>query len=370
LGVEHCVSDAEGYQAIAEVEEDAARKRQQRTLGQRLRWPLMIGGPLVVLAVVAFFVLTGGKFESTDDAYVQAARAAISPSVSGRVIEIDVGENQTVRKGQVLFRLDPADFQVAVAQAEAALAAARFETQGSRAVYDQRNADLAAAQETVAYTQREAARQQALAAAGVATRAQADEAAHDAEQARRQIAVVRQQIASALADIGGHADVASDQQPKVMQAKAALDRARLDLGYATIVAPADGVVTKVEQLQVGNRVAASQTLFWLVSGQPWIEANFKEDQLAHMRIGQPATIKVDAYDRALKAHVVSFSPGTGSSFALLPPENATGNWVKVVQRLPVRLALDESAPHLSAGLSAKAKVDVRSAKGSAAKDAR
>jgi membrane fusion protein (multidrug efflux system) len=360
--VEQRVSDAEGYQAIAEVEDEAARNRDKRTLGQRLRWPLMIGGPLIVLAIVAYCVLTGGKFESTDDAYVQAARAAISPSIDGRVVEIDVGENQTVKKGQVLFRLDPSDFQVAVA-----LAAARFETQGSRALYDQRNADLAAAQETVAYTTREAARQRDLAAAGVATKAQADAAAHDAEQARRQIAVVRQQIASALADIGGRPDVAADRQPKVMQAKAALDRARLDLSYTTIVAPADGVVTKVEQLQVGNRVEASKTLFWLVSGQPWIEANFKEDQLAHMRIGQPATIKVDAYDHLLKAHVVSFSPGTGSSFALLPPENATGNWVKVVQRLPVRLALDETAPNLSAGLSAKAKVDVRSAK-DAAKD--
>ena len=361
------MSDAEGYQAIAEAEKGPASDRGQRTLGQRLRWPLMIGGPLIVLALVAYFMLTGGRFESTDDAYVQAARAAISPSIDGRVIEIDVGENQTVRRGQLLFRLDPSDFQVAVAQAEAALAAARFETQGSRAVYDQRNADLAAAQETVAYTTREAARQRDLAAAGVATKAQADAAGHDAEQARRQIAVVRQQIASALADIGGRADVASDRQPKVMQAKAALDRARLDLGYTTIVAPADGVVTKVEQLQVGNRVSASQTLFWLVSGQPWIEANFKEDQLAHMRVGQPATIKVDAYDHLLRAHVVSFSPGTGSSFALLPPENATGNWVKVVQRLPVRLALDETAPHLSAGLSAKAKVDVRSAKDEHAK---
>ncbi len=351
------MSDAEGYQV------------GRRTLGQRLRGPLMIGVPVILLGVVAFFMLTGGKSEATDDAYVQSARTAISPSVAGRVVEIDVSENQVVKKGQVLFRLDPADFQVAVAQAEAALAAARFETQGSRAVYDQRNADLAAAQETVAYTEREAARQRDLAAAGVATKAQADAAAHDAEQARRQIAVVRQQIASALADIGGRADIASDQQPKVMQANAALDRAKLDLSYATIVAPADGVVTKVEQLQVGNRVAASQSLFWLISGQPWIEANFKENQLAHMRVGQPATIKVDAYDHVLKAHVASFSPGTGSSFALLPPENATGNWVKVVQRLPVRLALDESAPQLSAGLSAKVKVDIRSTESAAAKDA-
>lgn len=356
------MSDAEGYQAIAEVEQDAASHRPpQRTLGQRLRWPLMIGGPLLIIAVSAFFILTSGKFETTDNAYVQTARAAISPSIDGRVVQIAVKENQPVRKGQVLFKLDPADYQVAVAQAEAALASARFDVSSSRAVYQQRQADLAAAQETVNYTQREAARQKALAAAGVSTQAQADEAAHAAEQARRQIPVVQQQAASALADIGGRMDLDPDQHPKVLQAKAALDQAKLNLSYTQITAPADGVVTKVEQIQVGNRVSASQTLFWLISGQPWIEANFKEDQLAKMRVGQAATVKIDAYDHDLKAHVVSFSPGTGSSFALLPPENATGNWVKVVQRLPVRLALDEAAPNLSGGLSAKVKVDVHTA---------
>jgi membrane fusion protein, multidrug efflux system len=365
--VEQRVSDAEGYQAIAEVEQDAASHRPpQPTLGQRLRWPLMIGGPLLIIVVAGYFVLTGGKFQTTDNAYVQTARAAVSPSIDGRVVEIDVHENQKVRKGQVLFKLDPADYQVAVAQAEAALASARFDVNSSQAVYAQRQADLAASQETVSYTEREAARQKALAAAGVSTQAQADEAAHAAEQARRQIPVVRQQVASALADIGGRADLDADHHPKVLQAKAALEQAKLNLSYTVVTAPADGVVTKVEQIQVGTRVNASQSLFWLISGQPWIEANFKEDQLAHMRVGQPATVKLDAYDRELKAHVTSFSPGTGSSFSLLPPENATGNWVKVVQRLPVRLALDEAAPDLSGGLSAKVKVDVRPATHAAA----
>jgi membrane fusion protein, multidrug efflux system len=354
------VSDAEGYQAIAEVDEDAAAKRRaSRTLARRLRWPLMIGVPILILAVVAFFLLTGGKSQSTDDAYVQSARAGISASISGRVIEIDVKENQTVHKGQVLFKLDPADYTVAVAQAEAALAQAQFDIGGSQAVYAQRQADLAVAQDAAAYTQREAVRQKALAEAGVVTKVQADEAAHSADQARRQIAVIQQQIASALADIGGRAGTPVDQQPKVRQARADLDRARLNLSYATIVAPVDGVVTKVEQLQVGNRVNASQTLFWLISGQPWVEANFKEDQLAHMRVGQPASIDIDAYDHTLTGKVASFAPGTGSSFALLPPENATGNWVKVVQRLPVRISLDSVPPNLGAGLSAKVKVDVR-----------
>jgi membrane fusion protein (multidrug efflux system) len=362
LDVEQRVSDAEGYDAIAEAELEAARKRDQRSMGSRLRLPLMIGAPVLIGAILLFVWLTGGKSESTDNAYVQAARTPVSATIDGRVVEIDVKENQAVRKGQVLFRLEPADYQVAVSEAEAALAAARLKVGGSRAVYAQRQADLAVAQEVAAYSQREAMRQKALAAAGVVTQSQADEAAHLAEQAKRQIAVVRQQIASALADIGGRDGVDVDQQPAVLQAKAQLERARLDLSYTTIVAPTDGVVAKVDQLQVGGRVEASKTQFWLISKQLWVEANFKEDQLAHMRVGQPATVKVDAYDKPLKAHVASFSPGTGSSFALLPAENATGNWVKVVQRLPVRLALDETPPNLSVGLSAKAKVDIRSAK--------
>jgi membrane fusion protein (multidrug efflux system) len=323
----------------------------------------MLGVPLVVLASIGVVLLMGGKSETTDNAYVQASRTAISTSINGRVVGIDVQENQRVSKGQVLFRLDPADYQVAVSEAEAALAQARFDVQGKRAVYNQRLADLAAIQETAAYAQREAVRQRDLAAAGVASQAQADEARHAADQAQRQVAVVRQQVATALAELGGAADIPTERQPAVLEAAAKLERAKLDRSYAAVLAPADGVVAKVEQLQVGQRVEASRPLFWLISGKPWIEANFKEDQLAHMRVGQPATIKVDAYDRPLKAHVASFSPGTGSSFALLPAENATGNWVKVVQRVPVRLTLDEAAPAtLSAGLSAKAKVDIRSGK--------
>nr|WP_232792993.1 HlyD family secretion protein [Caulobacter hibisci] len=321
----------------------------------------MAGVPLVILAGVGVVLLTGGKSQATDNAYIQASRTAISASIGGRVTEIDVHENQAVRKGQVLFRLDAADYDVAVSEAEAALAQARFDVQGRRAVYDERLADLAAAEETAAYAKREAARQRDLAAAGVATQAQADQARHAADQAQRQITVVRQQIATALADLGGEAGAPDARQPKVLEAQARLERAKLDRSYAAVLAPADGVAAKVEQLQVGARVTASQPVFWLVSGKPWIEANFKEDQLAHMRVGQPATVKLDAYDKPLKAHVASFSPGTGSSFALLPAENASGNWVKVVQRVPVRLVLDEAPPaNLGAGLSAKVTVDVRS----------
>lgn len=147
-----------------------------------------------------------------------------------------------------------------------------------------------------------------------------------------------------------------------MQARAQLERARLNVSYATVVAPADGVVARVDQMPVGAYLNASQTAFWLLSGQPWIEANFKEDQLAHMKVGQPVTIRVDAYpDAGLHGHVASFAPGAGSAFSALPAQNATGNWVKVTQRLPVRIAFDGTPPPMAAraGLSADVKVDVR-----------
>ena len=169
-------------------------------------------------------------------------------------------------------------------------------------------------------------------------------ASHALDEAHAQVASAQQQIAAVVASLGGNPDIAPDRHPSVQQAQAALDRARLDLSYTTITAPGDGVVTRVEQLQVGSYVKAADPLFALVStGDVWIEANFKEDQLAHMRVGQPAEVRVDSYpDHALAGKVASLSPGTGSQFSALPPENATGNWVKVVQRLPVRIALD---PH-------------------------
>ena len=150
-----------------------------------------------------------------------------------------------------------------------------------------------------------------------------------------------------------------------MQAQAALDRAKLQLGYTVIRAPQDGVAAKVEQIQLGSYITAAQPLFWLVSGRPYVEANFKEDQLAKMRVGQPVEIGIDAYSKdKLKGHVASFSPGAGSTFSILPPQNATGNWVKVVQRLPVRIEFDQAPPEMAAaGLSAKVKVDTQPEKG-------
>jgi len=329
-----------------------------RSLGSRLRWPLLIGGPVIVIAVVAWFVLTGGRYQSTDDAYVQAARTPISANVSARVVELDIKDNQPVRKGDVLFRLDDRDFKVAEAQAEAALAAARLQVKTERDTAGQQDAAIRVAQDAVDYANREYARQKTLASGGVASQQQLDQAKSAADEAASRLQVARQQAAAATTAAGGDAG-SIDQHPAVMQAQAALDRARLQLGYTVIRAPQDGVVTKVEQIQLGSYITGAQPLFWLVSGRPYVEADFKENQLAKMRAGQSAEIEVDAFGgRKFTGHVASFSPGAGSTFSILPAQNATGNWVKVVQRLPVRIEFDQTPPETAAaGLSAKVKVD-------------
>lgn len=348
--------------ATEETDDLTAAPAPSRGMVGRLRWPLMLGGPLIILAIVAYFVLTSGGSQSTDDAYVQANRVPVSASIGGRVIELDVTENQHVKAGQVLFRLDVRDYVATAEQAAAQEAAARLQVAALRANYDQQQAGLKTAQTTAAYMASEAIREKALMDAGVASRQQLDAAAHNADVARQGVATAQQQVAQALANLGG-ANMTADNHPAFLQAKAALDRARLNVAYGTVVAAQDGVVTKVDQLQVGSYVQPAQTLFWLVSGVPWVEANFKEDQLGKMRIGQPAKIKIDAYpSRTFDAHVASFSPGSGQAFSPLPAQNATGNWVKVVQRLPVEIDFDKPPPEGAgrAGLSANVTVDVRS----------
>lgn len=334
-----------------------------KTRLQRLRWPLMSVAGIVVIAGAAYLYITGGRYQSTDDAYAQAATVSISARVAGHVTEIDVRDNQLVQRGATLFKLDDAPFRIAVNDAAAHLAETRLQIESLKSTYRQRQAELRAAKDSQNYAQTQYDRQTRLLSSGIASRAQFDQASHALDAAKQEVASVQQQIGVALANLGGNPNITPEQHPLMQQAQAALDRAQLDLSYTVVTAPTEGIVAKVEQLQVGATIAASAPLFALVSTRDvWIEANFKEGQLARMRPGQSATVKLDRYPgRTFPATVTSVSPSTGSQFSLLPPENATGNWVKVVQRVPVRLQLtDEDGPLLQAGLSADVKVDTRS----------
>jgi len=323
----------------------------------------MLAGPLVVLLVGGYWYLTGGRYVSTDDAYVQGARIAISTDVAGRVVGIDVHDNDRVAAGQVLFHIDPRPFRIAVEEAKAQLGTVRYQIHALKATYHQKRADVRAAEATVDYQQHEFERQQRLLASGTASQQQFEQARQAYETGRQQLASKQQDVAVALANIGGDPDIPLDQHPMVQHAQAALDRAELNLSYTVINAPDNGIVTKVDQLQVGSYVTAGTPLFSLMSTERiWVEANFKETELTHMRPGQTATVEVDTYPGVvLPAKVESLSPGTGLTFSLLPAENATGNWVKVVQRLPVRVSIDHFNPDvpLHAGLSVTVEVDTR-----------
>jgi membrane fusion protein (multidrug efflux system) len=325
---------------------------------ERLRLPLMIGVPVIAGGVALYFYLASLGYESTDDAYLRAAQVSISPNVSGRVIEVGVHDNQPVHRGDTLIRLDDRPFRIAVENARARLANARLQIESLKATYWQRMADLRSAQSALEYQRGEYERQIRLLASGVSPQSLVERTLNARNQAQQNVVSDQQQINATLASLGGDPNTPADQHPTVQEAQAELDRAMLNLSYTTIAAPIDGIVTRVEGLQPGDYINTATPAFVLVSTQDvWIEANFKEVQLTHMLPGQAARVRIDAYPgRDIRAKVVSISPGTGSQFQLLPPENATGNWVKVVQRLPVRLRLDDSVP-VQSGLSALVTVD-------------
>ena len=326
-----------------------------------LRLLLMFALPVVIIIAGTGWYLASGRYVSTDDAYVQADTVAVSSDVAGRVVGIDVTDNQHVTAGQVLIRLDQRPFRTAVEQAKAQLASARLQVEGLRASYRQRQAELASAQDTLNYQQREFDRQQKLLSGGVTSQATYDQARNRLATARQQVASVQQQLAAVLASLGGDPDIATEDHPMVQQAQAQLDQAELNLSYTVIKAPADGIVTNVNKLPVGSYLNAATPAFSLVqTDHPWIEANYKETELTHMKVGDPATVTVDAYPgTTFNARVASLSPGTGAVFSVLPPQNATGNWVKVVQRLPVRIEVESLAPNqpLRAGMSVTTDVD-------------
>ena len=315
---------------------------------------LMLIVPALLILGGAYYWLTSGASVSTDDAQVKQDIVSVSPQVTGPVAQVYVKNGSQVKRGQILYRIDPAPFQVALEQAQAQLAAAHLQTSQLRTQAAGTGADIVGEQANVQIKKNALARQQALLKQGFTTRADYEDALNEVKTAEQDLADARARSANAHAALAPGGD-----QPQIAQAQAAVDKARLDLERTTVRAPMDGVVENADNLQVGQMAVTGVGMLSLVHSQSaWVEANFKEKDVGKMVPGQRARIEVDAYPgRDFEAHVQSVGAGTSSEFSLLPAQNANGNWVKVTQRVPVRIAFDGHPDKpMIAGLSVTATV--------------
>jgi membrane fusion protein (multidrug efflux system) len=328
---------------------------------KRLRLILMLSVPLLIALVGGYMWLTSGRYISTDNAYVQQDKVSVSAEIAGPIAEVLVRENQHVKRGDLLFRIDPRPYRIALEQAEAQIAGAQVSVSKLQAESAGTGADILGATANVTFAQRAFERQAELMRRGFTTRARYDEALHGVQEARERLANARADASIKQAALA-QGPVAA--QPAVAAAYAARDKALLDLKRTEIRSPIDGYVSQTERLQIGAAVVPGLPVVTVVrSEDAWVEANYKETDLNKMAPGQPAEIRLDAYPSTrICGHVASIGRGTGSEFSVLPAQNASGNWVKVTQRVPVRIAIDcNSGRPMIAGLSANVKVDTKEA---------
>jgi len=352
------MSKVERVVAADEMTPDAPAKKKRRITVKKpgKRSILMWSVPLLIAAVGLFLWLTSGRTVETDNAYVKQDVTAISTQVNGPVSAVYVRENQHVNRGDVLYRIDPAPFEAALHAAEAQLASARLQTKQLEVQAAGTGADIRGEAANLAIAQRALDRQSALMKRGFTTRSDYDDALNEVTKAENELSDARSRssIASAAIAPGGN-------QPAIAAAMAAVEKARLDLAHTVIRAPTSGIVAKSDRLLVGQSAITGIAMLSIVGDkQAWVEANFKEGDLAKMAVGQPADVEFDAYpDLKLHGHVASIGSGTGSEFSVLPAQNANGNWVKVTQRVPVRIAFDEKPPReMIAGLSSNVEVRI------------
>jgi membrane fusion protein, multidrug efflux system len=342
----------------------AAEPRRRLVAGMRRyrRVLLLVVLPLVAALAGLIFYLNGGRYVTTDDAYVGAQKVLITPDVSGKIVNVAVKEGQSVSNGDTLFQIDPVPFQLAVAQASAKLNDARSSHDNLVAnvkLYDQ---TIELVNAGIALKQRDVDRKAALAKNNYGSQLDLDNSATALVTAQAQLQLVKQQKSTALNQLLGNPELPLEQFPAYAQAKAALDDAQRNLDLTTVRAPLAGVATQVDQIQLGRFIAAGTPVFSVIDiSNPWVDANPKESDFTYVAVGQPVTIDVDAFpDHVFRGTVGSLSPGTGAQFAILPPQNATGNFVKVVQRVPVRIyfdANDRFVRKLKAGMSAYTSID-------------
>ena len=322
---------------------------------------LLLGVPLAAVALGLRYYAEGGRYLETDNAYVKSHVIAVSAEVAGRVAEVAVRDNQAVARNQPLFRIDPVPFEMALARTDAQLASARTELETLRAEYRASLAEAVEAQERIRFLTLQLERQQRLKERGMVREDSYDEARHNLEASRARLTSVQERSARVLSSLSGDPKLPAERHPRVREAQAARNAAALDLARTQVNAPAAGTVNNM-RLQPGVQVARGIAVFSLVlAGNHWIEANFKETQLAGMRVGQAARIVADAYPGVeWRAKISTIAPATGAESALLPPQNATGNWIKVVQRVPVLLDIESGGagqPELRVGMTVSVSID-------------
>lgn len=342
------------------AEDDAGEAAGKKRRANLRRIALIVVVPLILLIGGLYYYLTGDRYASTENAYVHQSILLVASDVAGRISEVDVKENQMVKPGDVLFRIDPAPFRIALDQADATLADSRQTVSQLKAAYSVAQAKLNAAQHTLTIRARELARAQDLAKKGFTTPANVDTAQLAEQTSQDAVKVANEDLSSAAAALGGNPDQPVDSYPAVRKALAAKAQAQLDLSHSTVTAKADGIVSQVGNLNVGQYADVGTAMLSIVeTDKTWVEANFKETQITHMRPGEPATVVVDTYPGVtFHGEVSGIGAATGAEFSVIPAQNATGNWVKVVQRIAVRIKLDDAGQRaLRSGMSATATVD-------------
>lgn len=341
-----------------------AGKRAAPTLSRgRLRLVLLVAVPALAAAIGLTFYLFGGRYISTDNAYVGAQKVLITPDISGKIANVMVREGQRVSPGDVLLAIDPEPFRIAVTQAEGRLAGIRTDFATLKTNFEAlgRLSELAA--QNVELKQKDVDRKTTLVGNRSGSQSDVDNAMAALVAAKNQLEQLAQQQNEIRNQLLGNPSLPIEQFPPFVQNRAMLEQAQRDLDHTTLRAPIAGVATQVDAIQLGRYVTAGTPILSVMDdGKPWVDANPKETDVTYLRLGQKVTIDVDAFPgRAFRGTVISVSPGTGAQFVILPPQNASGNWVKVVQRVPVRIQFDEGQDLtlLRAGMSVTVEIDTQ-----------
>ena len=320
---------------------------------------LLVGIPVAAIVAVVVFYLAGGRYASTDNAYVQSALILVSPEISGVVKSVAVSENQLVKAGDPVLQIDDAAFKVALDRAKAKLEQVKIDFAGLKASYAEKQAEIDAAQTRYDFAEKAFARQSSLAAKNVLSDQAMDDATQTSQLAKQQIDQLKQDLVRINASLGGSVDTPLEQYPAYVSAQADLAQAQLDLTHTVLYAPDEGMVSKLPAK--GQYETAGVAAFALAaSANMRVDANYTETEITFVRPGQPVTVTVDTYPGVtFKGTVDSISPATGAAFSVIPAQNATGNWVKIAQRVPVRIKLlpQDGAPQLRIGMSASVSID-------------